>query len=87
MLYDENTNVRLTAVEALREFANSEAVKEAFITALQNEKDPSIQITLIHTLVEIQEKKAIQPMRRLLEQQETQPFVKQQIESLLPKII
>ncbi|MEX0290082.1 MAG: HEAT repeat domain-containing protein [Flavobacteriaceae bacterium] len=87
MLYDENKNVRLSAVEALGKFTNSEAVKNAFIIALETEKDPSIQITIIHTLVAIQEKKAIAPMQRLLEQEETQPFIKQQIKSLLPNII
>ena len=87
MLFDENTNVRLSAVEALGKFTNSDTVKNAFITALETEKDPSIQITIIHTLVAIQEKKAVAPMQRLLEQEETQPFIKQQIKSLLPNII
>lgn len=87
MLNDKNTNVRLTAVEALNNFTNSEIVKNAFIEALKKEKDPSIQINIIQTLVDIQEKKAIAPMQRLLEQEETQPFIKNQIESLLPSII
>ena len=87
MLFDNNTNVRLSAVEALGKFTQSDTVKKTFITALETEKDPSIQITIIHTLVTIQEKKAIAPMQRLLEQEETQPFVKQQIKSLLPSII
>lgn len=87
MLYDNNTNVRLTAVEALGNFTSSDTVKNAFIEALKMEKDPSIQITIIHILVDIQEKKAIEPMRRLLRQEETQPFIKNQIESLLPSII
>jgi hypothetical protein len=87
MLYDENTIVRLRAVEALGRFTSSEIVKNAFITALRTEKDPSIQISIIHALAGIQEKKAILPMQQLLDQEETQPFVKQQIRSLLPDII
>ncbi|MEO1012244.1 MAG: HEAT repeat domain-containing protein [Bacteroidota bacterium] len=87
MLYDENTNVRLTAVEALANFTASETVKEAFVKALGMEKNPGIQITLIQTLVQIQEKKAVKPLQELLKRQETQPFVKKQIESLLPSII
>jgi len=87
MLYDKNTNVRLAAVEALENYTTSETVKKAFIKALKVEKDPSIQITLIHALVNIQEKKAIEPMKKLLELEETQPFIKSQIESLLPNII
>ncbi len=87
MLTDDNTNVRLTAVEALSRFTQSEQVKAFFIQALQTEKDPSIQVTLIKILVDMQEKKAIAPMRELLEKEDTQPFIKEEINSLLPKII
>lgn len=87
MLYDENTNVRRTAAEALGNFASSIEVKNAFITALQDEKDPAIQIIIIHALVKIQEKKAIAPMQELLKNEETQPFVKEQIKSVLSNII
>ena len=87
MRYDENSNVRLTAVDALRKFTASETVKNAFIAALKTEKDPSIQITIIQALVKIQERKAILPMKELLEREDTQPFVKEQIKSLLPSII
>lgn len=87
MLFDDNKNVRLSAVEALGNFTASSIVKEAFIAALETENDPSIQITIIHTLVDMQEKKAIAPMQKLLQQQETQPFVKKEIKTLLPNII
>ncbi len=87
MLYDENTNVRAAAVEVLASFTNSEHVKDTFIRALKVEKDPGIQITIIQTLGKIQEKKAAEPMQKLLEEDETQPFVKEQIESVLTTII
>lgn len=87
MLYDENTNVRAAAVEVLASFTSSENVKNTFIKALKSEKDPGIQITIIRTLGEMQEKKAAIPMQELLEKEETQPFVREQIESVLPSII
>jgi len=87
MLGDENTNVRLTAANALQGFIASEIVKDAFIKALETEKDPSIQITIIQLLVKVQEKKAAKPMRKLLQQEETQPFVKEKIKSVLSNII
>ena len=87
MLYDENTNVRLAAVKALGSFGNSEEVKKNLITALKTEKDPVIQIALIQNLVKIKEKEAVEPMKKLLQNEETQPFVKEQIEALLPTII
>jgi len=87
MLHDENTNVRRTAVEVLSEFTASETVKNSFIKALQTEKDPGIQITIIHVLGKIQEKKAAGAMQYLLEQDDTQPYVKDELESVLPNII
>lgn len=87
MLNDENTNVRRTAVEVLSEFTSSETVKNSFIKALKIEKDPGIQITIIQVLGKIQEKKAAASMQYLLEQDDTQPYVKEELESVLPNII
>ncbi len=86
LLYDENDNVRLTAFEALSKFTDSKAVKQLMIEALESERNPSIQIAIIQVLSEIQEKKAAAPMKRLLEQESTQPFIKEQIEAVLPSL-
>ncbi len=87
MLNDDNTNVRLTAVTVLANFTDSEIVKEGLIKALRTEQEAGNQIAIIRILVKIQEKKAVAPMQRLLELENTQPFVKDQIKSLLPSII
>lgn len=87
MLHDENTNVRRTAVEVLSEFTASENVKNSFIKALKIEKDPGIQIAIIQVLGKIQEKKAAASMQYLLEQEDTQPYVKDELESVLPNLI
>lgn len=85
--HDENTNVRMAALEALSKFSSSKLVKSVFLEILENEKNPSIQIALIQNLVEMGEKKAAKPMRKLLEQEDTQPFIKDEINQALPKII
>ncbi len=86
MLNDDNANVRLTAVSALEAFINAESVKDGFIKALETEKDPSIQISIIKALVKIQEKKALKPMQKLLEKEDTQLFVKDEIKTVLTNI-
>ena len=86
LLHDENDNVRLTAFEALAKFKDSKAVKQLMIEALESERNPSIQIAIIQVLVEVQEKKAAAPMKRLLEQEGTQPFIKEQIKAVLPSL-
>ena len=87
MLYDANTNVRMAAVEALYNYTTSELVKKAFVNALGKEKNPSVQIAIIKNLVRIQEKKATGPMKKLLNQEDTQPFIKEEIKKGLPQII
>ena len=87
MQYDGNNNVRLAAVEALAEFPESNIVKEAFIIALGTQKDPSLQIAIIQFLVKIQEKRAIAPMQQLLDNNETQSFVKEEIKTVISNII
>ncbi|GLU43014.1 HEAT repeat domain-containing protein [Allomuricauda sp. NBRC 101325] len=86
LLKDENDNVRMTAFDALSKFTSSETVKNTFIDALGNEKNPSIQVALIQALVQIQEKKAAEPMKKLLEKEDTQPFIKEQIKAVLPTL-
>ena len=86
LLYDENDNVRMTAFEALAKFTSSEMVKNTFIEALEQEQNPSIQVAIIQALVQIQEKKAAEPMKKLLEKEDTQPFIKDQIRAVLPSI-
>ena len=86
LLYDENDNVRMTAFEALAKFTSSETVKNTLIEALEQEKNPSIQVAIIQALVQIQEKKAAEPMKKLLEKEDTQPFIKEQIKAVLPSL-
>ncbi len=85
--FDENTNVRMAALEALSNFQSSETVKKVFLETLKTDKNPSIQIALIQNLVKMREKKAIEPMKKLLEQEDTQPFIKDEINLALPKIV
>ena len=86
MLLDPNTNVRLSAVDALARFAKSKTVKSAFIDALATEKNPSVQIAIIENLVRIQETKASGAMKKLMEQEDTQPFVKEELNRILSEI-
>ncbi|MEE9362655.1 MAG: HEAT repeat domain-containing protein [Cellulophaga sp.] len=87
MQYDSNSNVRLAAAEAIAKFTESEKVKTALISALSSEKNPSIQIEIIHILVKIQDKRAIEPMKKLLEEPETPNYVKEQVNAGIAHLI
>ncbi|CAM1372697.1 HEAT repeat domain-containing protein [Tenacibaculum xiamenense] len=87
LFYDKNTNVRLTAAEALSKFSSLEIVKSALIKALETEKEAIIQIELIQILVRIQEKRALEPMKKLLENKETPNYVKQELQFNIPSLL
>ncbi len=87
MYYDEHTNVRIAAAEALAKFSSSEMVRKALIHALEKEEDPNMLIELIQILVNIQEKRAVPSLERLLKNQETPDYVKDQAKIGLPNLI
>ncbi len=87
MHYDNHINVRLAAAEALAKFSDLEMIRKAFINALDMEQDPDMQLELIQILVSIQEKRAVPPMEKLLQKEETLKYVKDQVKIDLPKLI
>jgi hypothetical protein len=64
---DENTNVRLAALEALSKYADNENVRKALIESLSTQDKPDVQIVLINLLVQLKEKRALEPLKKLTE--------------------
>ena len=73
---DNNSNVRMAAVNALSKFKEQQLVKDALVETLSLQTDPIIQISLINILVEIQDKRAVDKMKELLEKNSTNESVK-----------
>jgi hypothetical protein len=84
---DSNSNVRLSAAEALSKFTDSELVRTSLIKTLTTEKNPSIQVEVIQILVKIQEKRALDPMRNLLEQPDAPDYLKTQVNIGIAQLI
>ncbi|MBN8826503.1 MULTISPECIES: HEAT repeat domain-containing protein [unclassified Spirosoma] len=78
--FDANVNVRLAACQALSHFANEPGVREALIQSLKIQTDPNLQISLIDTLVAIKEKRAVDEMQRLAQNQQVLDAVRQKAE-------
>lgn len=87
LFFDENTNVRLAAAEALSKFSSETLVRDAFIKSLETDKNASVQIEVIQILSKIKEKRAIEPMQKLLEKEEIPQFVKQQVQLNLSTLL
>ena len=87
LYFDENTNVRIVAAEVLSKFSSEEIVKAALIKALETEKKASVQIELIQILGRIQEKRALKPMQKLLNEKEIPNYVRQELQNNIPNLL
>lgn len=73
---DENTNVRIAALEALGKFHRQPHVRKALIAALTTQKDPLVQIALIRLMVEMKEPGIKSELERITTDEEILPAVK-----------
>lgn len=73
---DQNTNVRIAALEALGKFRARPDVRKALIASLKTQKDPIVQIALIHLMVEMKEKGITEELKRISTDEEVLPAVK-----------
>jgi HEAT repeat protein len=84
---DENTNVRLAAVEALYLFRDEPGVKDNLVHSLGVQNAPQVQVALIDLLVEIKERRAIDALKALVAGKLINADVKKRAEQGLKQII
>ena len=65
LMHDGNVNVRLASIDALRRFAERDVVRNATVRALDTQTSPLVQMALIDFVVETQDRKALDALRRL----------------------
>ncbi|OUJ72319.1 HEAT repeat domain-containing protein [Hymenobacter crusticola] len=64
--HDENVNVRLATLEALAQLAHEPAVRQGLVQSLAKQESPLVQSALADVMVQLQEKRSVKPLRRLL---------------------
>ncbi len=77
---DDNVNVRLAAARALADFPAVDSAREALVNSLGKQTDPIVQLALIDIFVDLEEKRAVKQMQKLLEQGETLDVVKEEVQ-------
>lgn len=75
--HDPNVNVRLAAVDALRNFADSPVGRHGLVQALNKQTSPMVQIAILDQLVEMHEKSAKPAINTLMGADGVNPEVKQ----------
>ena len=78
--HDQNVNVRLAAVDALRNFSASPVGRRGIVQALGKQSSPLVQIALLDLVVELHDQTAMPGIRFLLSNAEVNPDVKQRAE-------
>lgn len=81
--FDTNVNVKVAAINALVDRGHHARVREELVNALKHEPSPLVQIALADAMVELQEQRAIDPLRRLLEQESIDFYVRTKFENTI----
>lgn len=63
---DPNTNVRMAALEALAGLRDDPVVRKGLIDALLQQRDPAVQIALIHLMVQMREEDVVDDLKRIV---------------------
>jgi hypothetical protein len=84
--HDPNVSVRLAAIDALYLFYDIPHVKAGLIKSLAGQTSPLVQISLINLLVEIRERRAVEALEQLIQEQKLNPRVRQRAELVLAKL-
>lgn len=83
---DENVNVRLAALDALKPFTRDSKIREALIHSIAQQKSPLVQVALAELMVALQEKAAIGELEKILKDSETPSDIKKKIQESIQVI-
>ena len=80
LLEDPSAHVRLAASEALSKWIENDMVRESLIQALKNEKDASVQISIITSLSQSLDESVRPHLDEVIRNENTLDFVKEEAE-------
>lgn len=84
--HDTNVNVRLSAVDALRNFNNSPVGRRGLVQALGKQDSPLVQIAILDQIVELHEKSAAPSIQFLLTTADLNESVRQRAQWALKQL-
>jgi hypothetical protein len=84
---DENVNVRLAALEAIKPYVGKSSVRTKLIESIDSQTSPLVQVALAELMVSIQEKKSVNALKQLLENESTPSEVRDKISESIKILI
>jgi hypothetical protein len=85
--YDPNINVRLSAVDALYLFSYHPMIKKGLIESLSRQTSSLVQMALIDLMVEMREKRAVNALKQLIQNNKLNPKVKERAKICIEQLI
>ena len=76
---DNNVNVRLAALEALKPYVKQSTVREQIIRSIANQQSPLVQIAMAELMVQIQEKSSVKELEKIMKSNRTPTEVKKKL--------
>ncbi len=84
---DENINVRLSALEALYPYAESPTVRSGLIQSISQQDSPLVQVALAEMMVNLQEKKSVEELKKILKKEDTPNEIKERVKQSIDVLI
>jgi hypothetical protein len=84
---DENVNVRLAALDALKPYARDPYVREALIRSISKQESPLLQVSLAELMAALQEKSAVKEFEKIVESENMPAEVRKKIRESIETII
>jgi hypothetical protein len=84
---DENVNVRLAALEALKAYANNGGVREGLVRSIGKQESPLVQVALAEVMVALQVKSSVKELERIVRDENTPIDAKKKIEESIKILI
>lgn len=84
---DLSTNVRIAALNTLAGFTNDPKVREGLVNSISKQKSPLMQVNMAELMVKLQETKAKEELKSILENDQTPEEVKVTLKASMEKII
>jgi HEAT repeat protein len=83
---DENENVRLATLDALVRFADNPKVREGLVASLLKQDSELMQVALANVMLQLQEKRSVTPLKKILENKNMNTLVKEKLEQTVKNI-
>lgn len=84
---DENVNVRLAALEALKPYTRDSKVRKELIASISKQSSPLVQVALAELMAKLQEKSSVKALQKILDNEKTPADVKKKIEETIQIMI